>query len=387
MSIHAAIAALTADRNEEQLALAQIGAADMQARPYLRQFVLTIYLPARPLLRDPVPVLNAVTLANAFAGREVYCDELSRKWLLAFRDWRLATRPTPVCQAIEELPLFRDQQGLVQPHNTELVRSRGLVWKCPRRGCATRIVHAPPAKVPTVNKDIAQLRAIWREMYEYRDGDQADDEPSRYNRNPPPRIKRMIEELAAPECWSPEEFSRIVAAAARAPGNIGRYPAGKFHKALLLTDYDTGARVDAIMRAAPANLDLTRGTLTLQAATQKQRKFQTWGLAADTLAALAAIYDPQAPRLFTWPYDRGRGWQKLTDAYREILCAAGLPSTEKDLFHKIRRTTATMICAQLGIEAAKEHLGHSSTSVTWRYIDRRFLPSTHTASRCLPRPT
>jgi hypothetical protein len=48
---------------------------------------------------------------------------------------------------------------------------------------------------------------------------------------------------------------------------------------------------------------------------------------------------------------------------------AGLPHGQYDLFHKLRRTNATAVCEAAGEEATMRQLGHSSMSVTRRYID------------------
>ena len=77
------------------------------------------------------------------------------------------------------------------------------------------------------------------------------------------------------------------------------------------------------------------------------------------------------------------GPKTLIRHYRDILRRAGLPSDAKDLFHKIRKTTASYIKAAGGNPT--DRLGHSSDQVTKAYLDPRIAQPPR-AVNLLPRP-
>ena len=69
----------------------------------------------------------------------------------------------------------------------------------------------------------------------------------------------------------------------------------------------------------------------------------------------------------------------LTAGLKRILTRAGLPTSERDLWHKIRRTFATQVNAKAGIAMAQTLLGHSSPAITQRYIDPTQCPENNQA--------
>jgi site-specific recombinase XerD len=231
----------------------------------------------------------------------------------------------------------------------------------------------------TVNKHRRVLLALWRFakrrklLAEYPDVD-------------PLRDLRRI-----PTAWWPDEMFRIVKSGAEHPGTItcdaGNIPAGAFWEALLRTAYNTGARVSALLTVRRDDVDLDSGFVRIDAERQKHRTDGLYKLLPETLTAIRAIWKPRRDLLFPWPYDQGvRQWKCLNTHYRRILARAGLSSGRKDLFHKLRRTTATLVTAASGIEVACRLLGHSSIQVTQGYVDPSKLPNVYAAD-VLPRLT
>jgi integrase len=192
-----------------------------------------------------------------------------------------------------------------------------------------------------------------------------------------------------PTAWSADEMASIIRAAAQHPGTIptdaGTIPAGQFWEALLRTAYDTGVRVTALLSIRRDAVDLDTGFVRIDAESQKHRRDGLYKLSPETLTAIRSVWKPPRDLLFPWPYDRwGRQWPCLNNEYRRILARAGLPNGNKDLFHRIRRTVATLITAARGIEVACRHLGHSSIQVTQGYVDPSKLPNVY-ATDVLPR--
>ena len=91
--------------------------------------------------------------------------------------------------------------------------------------------------------------------------------------------------------------------------------------------------------------------------------------------------------LFPWPYARSTNgkqgpWKRLG----EILNRAGLPTSHRDKFHKIRRTHATYLADVAGEEAAQRSLGHASIQTTRSYIDPTKLTRRSNAADIIARP-
>lgn len=197
-----------------------------------------------------------------------------------------------------------------------------------------------------------------------------------------PDVDPVREPKRAPEAWSVDEMTKILDAASEAPGFIDGTPACKFWPAILLTLYDTGLRVGAALGLDRDSLDANSGWLHVPAAVQKQNADQRFLLHVDTLAAIAALQETAAGRkLFPWPYRREALYQHMGAIVRR----AGLPDGRRNLFHRIRRTTATAVADKLGRAAAQDYLGHSCLSVTLRYLDPSKINGVH-AVDVLPRP-
>lgn len=309
-------------------------------------------------------------------------------------------------RAIDRLCAYAACEVTVEQLNDDLLE-RFLAWEGER---------VAPA---TVNSRRAYLLSLWRFAY-------AKDK-SRVLVAEPRDVPKARVSKRMPQCWSEAELGRIFDAAARQPGFVGAVPAATWWPALLGALYDTGLRIDALMSLRVQDLDTATGWLLVPAAIQKQDADQAFKLHADTLAAIAAIHDreraageasnrtppqtgdgpqphvlplrggPPAPEgeatLFPWPFDPTRDtskarWITLRRRYRKILIRAGVAHGEHDLFHKIRRTSATFLADATGdAREAQRHLGHSSPQVTARYIDPRKLRKGTIAADLIPRPT
>lgn len=224
----------------------------------------------------------------------------------------------------------------------------------------------------TLNRYRCYLLALWRHAWRKRLLDELPRDVFRYS------VSKRI-----PEAWSTEDVSRLVAAAAATRGNVCEISAGRFWVALVLTMYDTGLRLRALRYARCAQLSAD-GWLSIAAETQKQDADQVFQLHPDTLAAIRATQPETRHYLFGRGDIPSKEW--LIRQFRRILKRAGLPCGRRDLFHKLRRTSATAICDAFDEVAAQKHLGHSSLEMTRRYIDPRKLTRTQTAAVAISRP-
>jgi len=189
-----------------------------------------------------------------------------------------------------------------------------------------------------------------------------------------PRPEFFREPERIPEAWSIDEFRLIVATSRRTDGWVGSVLASAWWPALLLTIWNTGARISAVMAIRTEWVDFEGGYVSIYFHVQKDRADLVVELQDETVEALTAIEpDPDGLLFGEWPYDRGdHSWRALGRRYRKILRAAGLPyDRREDLFHKIRKTFATCVASSHGLVVAQEKCGHSSATVTRRYVDPR----------------
>lgn len=216
----------------------------------------------------------------------------------------------------------------------------------------------------TANKLRLHINALWRSAEELGLVDRL------------PRNKRYRVDLDVPVALMPEELDAILAAAGERTGFVGDVPAGQWWLTAVLFYYDLGARKSATFAVPTANLDLARGEVLLPPELQKQRRGQRLDLHAGVVRWLRELRLAErkvATVLGDWPYTI----RCFTDHFAELFVEIGMFPTGEAVpraykLHILRKTLASQIYAAEGIEAARERLGHSSTTVTWRYIDPRY---------------
>jgi integrase len=226
----------------------------------------------------------------------------------------------------------------------------------------------------TCNTQRAHLLAIWNFAWKKRLTNEAHRDVPKY------RVAKRV-----PEAWSVRQIEMILAAAAQTPGTLCGIPACHWWPALILTLYDTGLRIAAVLKLRTHDLSDERW-LTVPAGIQKNKAEQVFGLAEDTMAAILATDPHRREWLFPWPFDSEGNYGRLQKHYSKILVRAGLPHGRRDKFHKIRRTSATLVCDAVDEHEAQRHLGHSSLSVTRSYIDPRRMKKTKVAAELIQRP-
>lgn len=221
----------------------------------------------------------------------------------------------------------------------------------------------------TINSARAAILALWREAYRQELVERL------------PTVRKLQGHKRLPTAWSVGELERILQAAASLRGRVGQQLAADWWPALILFLYDTGLRIRSALAVQRDGVDLETGWVTVEAQTQKHKVEQRFRLTDQTIEAIRAIWLPPRKKLFYWPGHLREIWRW----FGKILRKADLPDTGRHKFHMLRRTCATHLAAVAGVETAAKHLGHSSSDVTDRYIDPRFLAE-HDTTRLLPRP-
>ena len=227
--------------------------------------------------------------------------------------------------------------------------------------------HAKPRSAATVNKERANLLAIWR--FACRKGDLEKW----------PDVQQLVEPDRVPSAWSMNQINSILSCCSTLTGKIGDVAAADWWRTIHLVCWDTGERIGAVRDLQWSNVDFEGGHILVPAELRKgKRKDRLYRIAGDTLDSLKAIKG-RGEMIFPWPYNRNYIWNR----YTQLLKKAGLPTDRKSKFHRMRRSVASH-CEAAGGNAT-ELLGHSNRGVTLAYLDPRIVPAVH-AVDLLERP-
>jgi integrase len=182
-------------------------------------------------------------------------------------------------------------------------------------------------------------------------------------------VPRRQTELRLPTAWTVDEISHLLRVAGCQGGSVGVIPTALWWPAILLTVYDTGARIGELLRVPLSSYQAAPPALVLSAATAKTKRGRWCPLSQQTSSAIEATLavrqrapaSPQSPLstlhspLFPWPHCR----RYLFVCFRRLVESAGLPAekTGRGLFHKLRRTSGSLVEAAGGDGA--RHLGNT----------------------------
>lgn len=182
-----------------------------------------------------------------------------------------------------------------------------------------------------------------------------------------------------PMAWSEDELRRLFAAAGSMRRHVGQVPAGDFYTTLILTAFETGERIGALMDVEAAHY--TRPHLHIPGELRKGgRRSRVYELSADLcdrLERLIAINTGQ--KVFHWPKSPTYLWDRL----KVILARAGLTGRRLG-FQQIRRSAISHIAAAGGDPVA--FAGHAQAATTKRwYLDPRYAQRGPRPADLLPR--
>lgn len=230
----------------------------------------------------------------------------------------------------------------------------------------------------TANNYRKSLLYLWEHAEKFHRRDSA----SGWQIGPSPRkyVPKLKEVLRKPTAWTPEQFASLVAACRSTRTRRGWGP--KHWQALIFTVYDTSLRIGCLLKSKFNQLHIADCRLLIPGELQKGRADTFQPLHHETMQLLVSL--PRKPgddRLIPWPFYRDELWRKYT---KEILIPAGLPFTHRDKFHRIRRTSYTLVAKAFGIAAASEHAAHKG-DLSKFYLDTSMLDR-HNPLDALPRP-
>lgn len=145
--------------------------------------------------------------------------------------------------------------------------------------------------------------------------------------------------------------------------------------ALVLFLYDSGSRIHAALSLHVHDFDPHMRTATLRGEYAKTGFEQVVDLSPETVQSMQRIVDAQgrkAEKVFPYPWNMRKRWRE----FHEIMRDAGVRTGKYVGFHRIRKTHATQQVIAHGWEHARVALGHSTESMTRRYVDIRQVPRT-----------
>jgi integrase len=180
----------------------------------------------------------------------------------------------------------------------------------------------------------------------------------------------------APTAWRQDDLQRLMDAVAKVTRGrkiFGGLTARWFWESFIRLMLDTGIRFGAQLQLNWSDVDLDSGIVTVRAETQKDRSGQRFPLKPATVECLRRIREPKRKMVFQPSYDRSAFPYWLA----KFLKAAGLPSTRRDKFHRLRRTVASWYEHAGG--DASDLLGHSNRSTTRKYLDPTIATKIHAA--------
>lgn len=188
-----------------------------------------------------------------------------------------------------------------------------------------------------------------------------------------------------PTAWTLKELSSLVSCCESLSGEMRHLPIRRslWWMALILFLYDSGSRIRAALSLSVHDFDAETYTATLRGEHAKTGLEQVVDLSGQTVESMQEVTKAIGKRsglVFPYPWCHRKLW---TD-FHEIVHDAGVRGGKYVGFHRLRKTHATQQVVAVGWEQARVALGHSSESMTKRYVDIRQIPRTPLS---IPRPT
>ena len=202
-----------------------------------------------------------------------------------------------------------------------------------------------------------------------------------YSRLKIAKVPRIPEPLPMPEAWTLGQCERIFAECGKLTGYVGTIHRRDWWLSLALAVYWTGERIKAVRSIRREDCDFQSGTMIVRAENHKSRRDCVLWIPQEVAGLMVQnSLCGNEPLAWPWPHCR----RHLFTQFRRIVEASGVPCPKRghNLFHRLRRTSGTLVEAAGGDGA--RHLGHSRAVFEKHYLDRRLVGSPH--AKLLPTP-
>lgn len=190
------------------------------------------------------------------------------------------------------------------------------------------------------------------------------DECAPYNAR---KIKQPKCEPKRVRAWAPEQVAILLEACKPLSGTLNcGLPASIWLRALILVAYDTGLRPSDLRKLKWSDVDLARGTVIL--CQNKTGNMHTAAIGDESIKALRDIVLPARDSVFVLDKWGIRRWELILFEVAEPL---GFRRDFGQALGTLRKTHATEIFREHGLEAAAQSLGHVGGSRTAKahYVD------------------
>ena len=187
-----------------------------------------------------------------------------------------------------------------------------------------------------------------------------------------------------PTAWTVPEVSAMVEKCQSLDGWMRNLPIRRsvWWVALILFLYDSGSRIHAALSLDVNDFDPQMRTATLRGEHAKTGYEQVVDLSPESVESMQEVIAAsgnQTGLAFPWPWTHRKLWVDL----HAIIGEAEVRGGRYVGFHRLRKTHATQQVIVHGWEHARVSLGHSTESMTRRYVDLRQIPRTPLS---IPRP-
>ena len=170
----------------------------------------------------------------------------------------------------------------------------------------------------------------------------------------PGEVRRQPAPEPQPESWTPQEVAQLVAACLLLPCGA------EYFRALILTAYESGLRLGDLRRLQREQI---RADGVIRLRQHKTDQPHEPRIRPETAAAVLALTGDN-PLACPWgPKKYGALWARLRI----------LAGVDRGACQQLRRTGATWIAVDNGMEAARQFLGHKSSGMVRHYVDRSRL--------------
>lgn len=185
-----------------------------------------------------------------------------------------------------------------------------------------------------------------------------------------PDLPRMKAPRRVAFAWTRDQMLTIFEAISRDTRRVGQHAFSDWLTALLLTIWDTGERLGALLQIQWSDLDASGGRLLIRAEYRKWKtEDKSFVLHPLTMEAMTRLHRGGG-NVFPWTESRST----LNHWYRQILKAAGMPHGREQMFHSWRRSVASHYKAA-GADATRL-LGHSDPTITEAYLSPEIVKVT-----------
>ncbi len=219
----------------------------------------------------------------------------------------------------------------------------------------------------TVNKDLRHLKAALRVAHEW--GYLATV----------PKFRIVKEPYKLPIYVTPDHFAEIYNKAcdlARLPEHsVPEYTATDWWRALVVTAYMTGLRINEILSIRKTDLDLDAGRLITRWDDNKGKHNETVPLHAKVVEHLRMSLS-EHELVFRWGHDQRTLWEEFGRIQREAGIHLSCPEKHRHTpschvysFHDFRRAFATVNAPRMKPEALQKLMRHKSYQTTLGFVN------------------